>query len=141
MGSVDRRRHPVDARHRPVPKADGVTPAEALNALYAALETVGEVLVVRGVGVLLDPPAVAVGPPRIFRGAYDTEPTEAGFQVGVVVKKDEHAMDELLRLEQPVVDAINALPGVAVQSPTAPGTWPSGGVDLPAYLIDVAFPL
>jgi len=117
-----------------------MTPLEAADALFAALASVPGVPPFRGVGVTLAPPATGVGPPRLSRGAYDADPTEATFQVAVVVARTERAMDELLRLEPLVVSALYELTGAAVGDST-PGTWPSGGVDLPAYLIDVVFPL
>lgn len=115
-----------------------MTPREALEQLYAALASVSGVQVSRGVGAPLAPPAVAVGPPRLTRDVYDVAPTEATFQVGVVVAKSVYAMDELLDLEPVVAAALHDLTGAAVGD-SVPGTW--GGTDLPAYLIDVVFPL
>ena len=117
-----------------------MTPLEAADALFAALKSVDGVPTFRGVGVLLSPPATAVGPPRIVRGAYGPDPTEATFQVGIVVARTPAAMDELLRWEPLVVAALFDLTEASVGA-SVPGTWPSGGVDLPAYLIDVDFPL
>jgi len=114
---------------------------DAAEALYAALATVDGVRFHRGIGVTIDPPATAVGPPEIERDVYGPDPTGALFQVAVIVAKTEYALDELVALEQPVVEALQAIPDAAVQSPSKPGVWPSGGVDLPAYLIDIAFAL
>ena len=117
------------------------SPADAAAALYAALSTVNGVLVARGTGVPVDPPAAIVGPPRLTRGRYNTvEPTEATFQVAVVVAWSEYTLDELLRLEPLVSAAIYEHTGAAVGD-SSPGSWNAGGVDLPAYLIDVVFPL
>jgi hypothetical protein len=117
-----------------------MTPLEAADQLFAALATVGGVPPFRGVGVTLAPPASAVSPPRLTRGAYGPDPTEATFQVAVVVARSMDAMDLLLRLEPLVVAAVYEHTQASVGD-SSPGTWPSGGVDLPAYLIDVVFPL
>lgn len=115
--------------------------SEAVDALYAALATVDGVRPYRGTGVRMDPPATIVGPPRLSRGRFNTaDPTEATFQVAVVVAWGEHAGDELMRLEQLVAAALYEHTGAAVGDST-PGTWNAGGVDLPAYLIDVSYPL
>lgn len=115
--------------------------SEAVDDLYAALGTVDGVRAYRGTGVRLDPPAAVVGPPRLTRGRYNTSaPTEATFQVAVVVGWSEYTLDELLRLEPLVSAAVYENTGAAVGDST-PGTWYAGGVDLPAYLIDVVFPL
>jgi len=114
---------------------------DAVAALRAALTTVDGVRFYSGIGVTIDPPATALAPPEIERDTYSAQPTGAVFQVAVIVAKTEYALDELLRLEQPVVEALNAVPDAAVVSPSKPGVWPSGGVDLPAYLIDVEYAL
>jgi hypothetical protein len=117
------------------------TVSEAVDVLYEALATVDGVRPYRGTGVRLDPPASIVGPPRLSRGRYNTaDPTEAVFQVAVVAAWSERAGDELMRLEPLVAAAIYEHTGAAVGDST-PGTWNAGGVDLPAYLIDVVFPL
>lgn len=114
---------------------------DAVDALRAALATVDGVRFYPGIGATIIPPATVLAPPEIERDAYSTQPTGATFQVAVIVAKTEYALDELLRLEQPVVDALSAIPDAGVQSPSKPGVWPSGGTDLPAYLIDVDFGL
>jgi len=118
-----------------------MTLADAVDQLYAALSTVDGVRAVRGTGMRLAPPATVVGPPRLTRGRYNTvDPTEATFQVAVVVAWSEYTLDELLRLEPLVSAAIYEHTGAAVGD-SSPGSWNAGGVDLPAYLIDVVFPL
>jgi hypothetical protein len=112
----------------------------ALEAIYAVLETVAEVRLYRDPAAVIDPPGVTVGPPRLQRRARGSAPTDATFQVAVVVGKNPRAMTELLRLEPLVVDAIDALPAGSVGD-SAPGTWSSGGMELPAYLIDFEYAL
>jgi hypothetical protein len=114
---------------------------EAAEALYAALAAVDEVRLHRGIGAVINPPATALGPPEIEWTAYSAEPTGATFQVALIVAKAPDAMDELFRLLPGVVEALHGVADAAVRSPAKPGTWPSGGVDLPAYLIDVDYAL
>lgn len=108
----------------------------ALEAVYEALANISGVRLYRGVGVQIDPPATAVGPPRLQRELMGSDPTTATFQVAVIVAQTEDAMVELLRLEPLVAAALDQLSNVSVGD-SNPGTWPAGGVDLPAYLIDV----
>jgi hypothetical protein len=109
---------------------------QAVETLFAALESVAGLQVVRGVGMRMDPPAATVAPPRISWGAFDDAPTEASFTVPVLVGQSERALAELLTWVLPVRAAL-ADTGAAV-GPAEPGTWPAGGgVELPAYLIQV----
>lgn len=121
-----------------------MTPAEALNQLYAALAAVPGVRLYRGAGVTIDPPASgcasAVGPPRLQRTGMGSEPTEATFQVAVIVPKNERAFADLMRWESVVAAAIDQLEDAVVRDSNS-GVWPSGGVDLPAYVINVDWAL
>lgn len=112
----------------------------ALETLYAALEAVEVVRLYRDPSAVVDPPGVTVGPPTLQRRARGSDPTDATFQVAVVVPKSSRAMTELLRIEPLVVAAIDALPAGSVGD-SSPGTWPAGGMDLPAYLIDFEYSL
>lgn len=112
----------------------------AVESLYGALATVDGVRPYRGTGVRLDPPASVVGPPRLTRNTMSVDPTEAVFQVAVVVAWSEYTLAELLRLEPLVSAAVHEHTQASVGDST-PGTWNAGGVDLPAYLIEVLFPL
>lgn len=118
-------------------KADGLNNVEqAIAALYGALETVAGLRIARGVGMRLDPPAALVAPPTLTWDSYALEPTEATFVVPVVVGQTERALSELLAWTPLVVEAISGVQNAAVRS-AEPGTWASGGPDLPAYLIRV----
>lgn len=114
-----------------------MNPVEAaLERLYAALGTVDGLLLVRGVGVRLDPPAVVVAPPRLFWDVLGGPPTRARFTTAVVVADTERAMAELMTWVLPVAAALRKA-AVSV-GPADPGTWPAGGgSELPAYLIPV----
>jgi hypothetical protein len=114
----------------------------ALEDIYQALQTVPGVRLYRGVGVVLDPPSVVVGPPELRRELMSADPSTALFQVAVVVTENSDAMANLLRLEPLVAAAVDGLrPRVAV-GVSKPGRWPSGGgQELPAYLIDVDYSL
>lgn len=111
---------------------------QAFEQLYEALGGVSGLLVVRGVGVALAPPAVVVAPPTLRWGAFDEAPTEASFVVAVVVAQTPRAHLELAELVGPVHVALEAAGIGAVGDTAEPGTWPAGGgSELPAYLISV----
>lgn len=83
-------------------------------------------------GAAVQPPATVVGPPIINWTAYDDEPTDADFAVYVVVAFDERTVDNLIDYAEPVVAALETIPGVAVTS-VAPTTY--APADLPCYMI------
>jgi hypothetical protein len=118
-------------------KADGVNPVEAaLERLYGALGTVDGLLLVRGVGVRLDPPAAVVAPSRSSWETFGDAPTKSQFTAVVLVADTERAMAELTAL-YPTVAAALRKTAITVGLPE-PGTWPAGGgVELPAYLFKV----
>lgn len=110
---------------------------DAIDRLYAALETVEGLRVVRGVGMSIDPPAALVAPPRLAWDGYGPDPTDATFTVPVVVRQDERAMTQVLAWGELVWLALAEVENAAVRS-ADPGTWPAGsGSELPAYLINV----
>lgn len=108
----------------------------AIDRLYTALGTVPGLRVARGVGVRLDPPAALVAPPQLAWNGYGSDPTDATFTVPVVVAQTERALAELMKWTPLVVEAISGVENAAVRTAN-PGTWASGGPDLPAYLIEV----
>jgi hypothetical protein len=85
---------------------------------------------------LVDPPATVLPPPTLRRGAMTAEPTEASWVVALVVDRGERSQEQLEELESRVADALYGVEDVVVGD-SRPGTYPSGGVDLPAYLIDI----
>lgn len=108
---------------------------DALGALYAALEGVDGLRVVRGVGLQVDPPAVVVPPPNLTWSAMGDEPTDASFSVALLVAFNDRITEELLRWQPLVVAALQTVDNTVVTTAVL-GSWPAGGgTDLPAYLI------
>jgi hypothetical protein len=109
--------------------------AEALEALYAALQGVEGLRVVRGVGLQADPPAVVVPPPNLTWNAMGDEPTDATFTVALLVSFNDRITEELLKWQPLVVAALQTVDNTVVTTAVL-GSWPAGGgTDLPAYLI------
>lgn len=114
---------------------------DAVEQLRAALRTVPKLKVRSNVGEVLDPPAAVVGPPRLTPDAYGPELTTATFIVGLVVPDDERALPRLYDLIPLVTTALHNESSAVVVS-ADPGTWPAGGgLELPAYLIEVEMSL
>lgn len=108
----------------------------ATDAIGTALSSVTGVRYYRQLGGALDPPATVLPPPRLAWGGMDSAPTEATFVVGLIVDRTGREVEQLEALLQPVADALEALPNVVVRTADL-GSYPAGGVDLPAYLINV----
>jgi hypothetical protein len=106
----------------------------ATEAIGGALSAVTGVRYYRQLGGSLDPPATVLPPPRLAWGGYRSEPTEATFTVGLIVDRTGREVEQLETLLQPVVDALDDLDDVVVTSADL-GSYPAGGVELPAYLI------
>jgi hypothetical protein len=109
---------------------------ETSDALKAALETVGAIVVYRDFAPSVDAPAAVIGPPRMTWETVSAEPTDLFFPVFLVVRADEYAMDALWDLLPQVSAALDATDFASV-SEAIPGTFPVGGVDLPAYELTV----
>jgi hypothetical protein len=110
-------------------------------SVAAAAETIGQALAgvvgvryYRQLGGALDPPATVLPPPRLSWGGYGSDPTEAVFTVGLIVDRTDRVVDQLETLLPLVTAALDALTDVAVTSADL-GSYPAGGVELPAYLI------
>jgi hypothetical protein len=73
-------------------------------------------------------------PAPLAWGGFRSEPTEATFTVGLIVDRTGREVEQLEALLQPVVAALDALDDVVVTSADL-GSYPAGGVELPAYLI------
>lgn len=110
--------------------------AAATDAISAALSGVTGVRYYRQLGGSVDPPATVLPPPRLTWGLDQDEPTEATFTVGLVVDRTGREVEQLDALLQPVVSAVRSLTDVVVMSADL-GSYPAGGVELPAYLITV----
>lgn len=111
------------------------------------LDTVEEVRVYREAGTEIDPPAVAIGLPRVeWNLGNSAEPTDATFVIGLIgtASRIPNLNDEMMGLIPVVMDALLSDPRLASQIEprgASPGTWPNGGVDLPAYLIEIGVAL
>jgi hypothetical protein len=110
--------------------------AAASEALAAALRSVPGTRYYRQLGGPIDPPAVVLPLPRLVLNGYYPEPTEATYVVGLVVDNTERAIEQLEELIVPVLSALEGVTDAAV-GPADQGTYPAGGVSLPAYLITV----
>jgi len=122
-----------------------LTPAEqavgSQTATWAAREALlSACLAVPGLraylpGDDLEPPAVLVSPPQLTWRTASSQPSEAVFQVVVVVGASERALEQLDALVPQVAEAIDGS-GVGVVRTAEPGTWDVGAIPLPAYFIE-----
>lgn len=110
--------------------------SEVADALLVALRTVPSLRASLDHGGAVSPPEAVVGPPRLAWEGYCTGPTSATFRVALVVANTDHAMERLWDLMPQVAEAIDSVPDAAVTR-ADPGTFSSGGSDLPAYDITV----
>lgn len=104
------------------------------DAIGAALSGVTGVRFYRQLGGSVDPPATVVPPPHLKWNGMQHEPTEATFTVGLIVDRTGREVEQLEALLQPVVTALDVLQDVVVTAADL-GSYPAGGVELPAYLI------
>lgn len=109
---------------------------ETSDALKVALEAVDGIEVYRDFAPSVDAPAAVIGPPRMTWTTVCADPTGLTFPVFLVVKADEYATDALWDLLPLVSAALDATDFASV-SEALPGTFPVGGVDLPAYELTV----
>lgn len=94
----------------------------------------------RDPGAEVDPPGFVLGPPALTWETGCSSPTSARFIVFVVVPADDYAVDRLWTLVTAVGEAIDEhTRGVVVRAD--PSAFPAGTTDLPAYEIQVEFPL
>jgi len=110
--------------------------ADAANSLKAALDEVAGLRVTTDPGEQVAPPYAIVGPPALTWEAGCAGPTSARFLVYVVVDADDRALERLWDLVPAVSDAIDATTDAVVVR-ADPGSWNSGGSDLPAYTVEV----
>lgn len=113
----------------------------AAETLEAALKALG-MPVKRDPGARLnpDPASIVLGPPALTFEALCPEPSDARFLVYVVVGADEYALERLWALVPKVAAACDGVQDAAVRR-ADPGTYPSGGVELPSYAIQVDYAL
>lgn len=114
---------------------------QARAALAAALDEIDGLVVYTRLGDVVDPPAVMVSLPRVEFNGPPGVPTDATFTIPVFARMEGDTSDELAHWMPIVADKLENKLGIPVR-PAVPGTWPAGGVDLPAYLIEaeVALP-
>jgi hypothetical protein len=110
--------------------------AAVTDAIGDSLSAVTGVRYYRQLGGSVDPPATVLPPPRLIWAARGHEPTDATWTVGLIVDRTNRVVEQLEALLQPVVNALEAVPNAVVKSADL-GSYPAGGVDLPAYLITV----
>jgi hypothetical protein len=109
---------------------------QARAGLADALDQIEGLRVHRELGDVVDPPAVMVSLPRVRFEGPPGEPTHATFTVPLFAARDGDVSDNLAEWLPVVAQRIEEL-GAPVTA-AEPGTWPAGGgVELPAYLIEV----
>ncbi len=110
--------------------------AGAVAALSAALSGVEGVRYHSDSGKTVQPPATLLGPPTFAYETYTADPSTATVVVALVVKAGDDGDARLLALLPAVTAALHDNTDAIVRSAT-PGTWRTGGSDLPAYLIEI----
>lgn len=113
---------------------------EALDGVTAALAAIEGVSFHKDAHRSVRPPAVALGPPTFTFEGYTSAPVSARVVVALVVAADERAQARLLSLLPAVTEAVHDHTDAVVLTAT-PGSWTTGGSDLPAYLIEIEAPL
>lgn len=84
------------------------------------------------------PPAVVIGPPRLFWRTYNAggQPTTGQWNIYLVVAMNQYAQDTLLSMMALLCSAIES-GTVGVIMSAAPGIYPSPHGGLPCYVITV----
>jgi len=109
------------------------------DAVSLALPTLP---VLTNVVVSIAPPAVVIGPPRLFWRTYNAggQPTTGQWNVYLVVSMNQYAQDTLLAMMPQLCSAIEVgTPGVILSS--GPGIYPSPQGGLPCYTTTVQIEL
>lgn len=109
----------------------------ARAALAEALGTLKGLHVHTQLGDDVDPPAVMVSLPRVTFDGRIAEATGATFTIPLFARREGDVSDDLARWLPDVVATIDGLNDQVTVTAAAPGTWPAGGVELPAYLLEV----
>jgi hypothetical protein len=110
---------------------------QARAELAECLDELPGLNVTRQLGQTMELPAVVVSLPRLaFEGQNPGEPTQGTFLLALMAPRDEDVAESLTEWVTKVTEQIDRLDSAVVRN-ADPGTWPSGGTDLPAYLIEV----
>jgi hypothetical protein len=110
---------------------------KARAALADVLSEIKGLRVYRQLGEVVDPPAVMVSLPRIEYDGRPGEATSATFTIPLFAAMEGDTSDQLAHWEPIVTKVLDGLNDQVTVTASAPGTWPAGGTDLPAYLIEV----
>lgn len=114
--------------------------ADAAAAITAAVKAAG--LRVYNPLDSVDPPAVVLGPPRLFWDRLSDAPSRAQFDVLVVAPASDRLMAQLWELVPKVAAAISDHTDGAVDTNGAtPVPYAAGGTSLPSYTISISIPL
>jgi hypothetical protein len=105
---------------------------DAREALSKALSDIPNLRVYTDPSATVDPPAVVVSLPDLRWEALCVDPTGATFSIAVIAKLNDSAIEVLQDLVLQVAEALDGVPGAAVQAART-GTWED---QLPAYLIE-----
>ena len=107
--------------------------SDARAALSDALSVVPGLRVYTDPGKSIQPPAAVVSLPDLQFEGYCVEPTGATFDIAVVVKLDDRAIERLAELVLQVTEALSEVPKAAVQAARI-GSWND---QLPAYNVEI----
>lgn len=108
--------------------------ADAYAEVQLVLKGVPGVRVTVDMAEKVSPPFLVVTPPKLTYDAYRPSPTEALFQVPLVVEQDERATERLLALLPLVEQAIYDSESAALTGADA-GSW--GNPPLPCLLLTI----
>lgn len=109
----------------------------SLKAVSASLADDDQFAVVGDLSELIDPPAVALAPPRLtFSGPLEFGPRDARWSAVMAVPAGDRVVDDLFRLLPHVVGALDGTADAVVTS-AEPGVYRAGATELPAYFITI----
>lgn len=111
-----------------------MTPAQASDMIAGALRRV-DMRVHVDPGALVIPPTVVLQPPSLTWNLAQLEPTEAVFELLLVVAQSDRSLDEIFRLLPLVVEALEDSDSTAVVRTAEPGTFLAGNTPLPCYRV------
>lgn len=89
-------------------------------------------------GEPVDPPCVVLTPPHLAFNGPNPWPTDATFAVACVVLNDDRMVPNLLEMVRLITRVLDeSTEDFALSGDVTPGLYPSGGTNLPAYLIEI----